>query len=82
MLGRGPWVPPQLSGELDLEQALVAVERVFGLVAGFVDRVLRLAGCLVDLPFALEILVVGQVACGLLDAALGFIWVSQFVSSS
>src|SRR5450756_1466262 len=47
-----------------------------GLVGDFLDRFLHFAGRLVDVAFALQVLVVSQIADTLLDAALRLVYLA------
>ena len=63
--------PPSAAG------LVPSVEQVLDLVGQLLDPVLGLAAGLVDLALALQVLVAGEVAGGLLDPALGVIGVAE-----
>src|SRR3954447_17686954 len=65
--GRQPW-------------ASVAFESAFHLVGHLLDAVLGHTGRFVDLALALEVVVTGEAACGLLGAPLGVVLVPDLAS--
>src|SRR5690349_11765703 len=60
-------------------QTSVFVHQVLDLVGQLLDAVLGLAARLVDLALVLEVLVAGQVAGCLLDAALGLVGIVRCI---